>query len=222
MSAKSSFDLDDFNAKYGGVLLSKYTKDQIIFAQGSASGATFYIITGGVQLSVVSEVGKERVVGVLHAGDFCGEGCLSGELLRVSTATAQKGAVIARMEKPAVLRALHEDIHFSEFFVSYLLSRNTRLTDDLIDHLFNNSERRLARILLLLANFEKDDRQDLPIGHINQDTLAKMVGTTRGRINIFMNKFRRLGYIDYNGNIQVHPSLLNVVLRDGTSENGRH
>jgi CRP/FNR family cyclic AMP-dependent transcriptional regulator len=218
MSANSSFDLGAFNAKYGGVLLSKYAKDQIVFAQGSPSGATFYIVTGAVQLSVVSGEGKERLVGVLHVGDFCGEGCLSGELLRISTATAQTDSVIARMERPAMLRALHEDIHFSEFFVSYLLSRNNRLTDDLIDHLFNKSERRLARILLSLANFEKDDRQDVPIGHINQDTLAKMVGTTRGRINVFMNKFRKLGYIDYNGKIRVNPSLLNVVLRD--SENG--
>jgi CRP/FNR family cyclic AMP-dependent transcriptional regulator len=220
MSEKLSFDLDAFSAKYGGVTTSKYEKDRVVHEQGLAEGGLFYILKGEVQLTVVSEQGKERVVGIRNTGDFFGEGCLSDHLLSISSATTLTESVIARLEKPAVARALHEDVHFSEFFVSYLLGRNRQLMDDLIDQLFNSSERRLARVLLLLGNFEKDDRKVEPLAHINQETLAKMVGTTRSRVNFFMNKFRRLGYIDYNGRIHVHPSLLNVVLRDTSLGDG--
>jgi CRP-like cAMP-binding protein len=218
MSEKASFDLDAFSAKYGRVLISNYEKDQIVYEQGGTAAALFYVVKGEVQLTVISDQGKERVVGLLDAGSFFGEGCLSDQLLSISSARTITDSQIARLQKSAVLRALHEDVSFSEFFVSYLLGRNNRLTDDLIDQLFNSSERRLARILLLMANFEKSDRVDAPIDHINQETLAKMVGTTRSRINHFMNKFRRLGYIDYNGKIKVHPSLLNIVLHDTSGD----
>jgi CRP/FNR family cyclic AMP-dependent transcriptional regulator len=153
------------------------------------------------------------VVAILEAGDFCGEGCLSDQLLSVSTATAIIECVLVRLERAAVARALHEYLSFSEFFVSFPLNRNARLTEDLVDQLFNSSERRLARILLLLANYDKN-QQEVMLPSINQETLAKMVGTTRPRVNYFMNKFRRLGFIEYNGHIKVHHSLLKVVLHD--------
>jgi CRP/FNR family cyclic AMP-dependent transcriptional regulator len=213
-SAKPAFDPADFNAKFGGVVCAQYKKNQTIYAQGNAAGAVFYIQEGKVQLAVLSEEGKERVVTILEAGDFCGEGCLATELLRVSTATTMTECTVARLEKPVVSRALHEDIAFSEFFVSYLLSRNVRLTEDLVDQLFNSSEKRLARALLLLAHYETNARQDVLLPSINQQTLAKMIGTTRSRVNFFMNKFRRLGFIEYNGHIKIHNSLLNVVLHD--------
>ena len=151
---------------------------------------------------------------ILGPGDFCGEGCLADQLLSVSTATTMSDCVVARLEKTAVTRALHEDLLFSEFFVSYLLNRNVRLTEDLVDQLFNSSERRLARVLLLLANYENNRQQDVFLPNINQQTLAKMIGTTRSRVNHFMNKFRRLGFIDYNGSIKIHSSLLTVLLHD--------
>jgi CRP/FNR family cyclic AMP-dependent transcriptional regulator len=213
-SAKPLFDLKSFDAKYGGVTASKHKENHTIFSQGNAAGAVFYIQSGKVKLTVLSEQGKERVVAVLEGGDFCGEGCLADQLLRVSTATTMTECVVVRLERAAISRALHDDINFSDFFVSYLLARNVRLTEDLIDHLFNSSERRLARVLLLLANYETNTRQDVLLPSINQQTLAKMIGTTRSRVNYFMNKFRKLGFIDYNGQIKVHPSLLNVVLHD--------
>jgi CRP/FNR family transcriptional regulator, cyclic AMP receptor protein len=211
---KLSFDRATFSAKYGGAITSEYKKYQIIFAQGCAAGAIFYIVDGKVQLAVVSETGKERVVTILEAGDFCGEGCLADELLRVSTATALTQCTIVRMDKKAVSRALHGDHPFAEYFVSYLLSRNIRLTADLVDQLFNSSEKRLARALVLLAHFETDTPHGELVPSINQQTLAKMVGTTRSRVNFFMNKFRRLGFVDYNGHIKVNNSLLNVLLQD--------
>jgi CRP/FNR family cyclic AMP-dependent transcriptional regulator len=213
-SENISFDISAFNAKHGGVTTFQYGKNQLVYAQGNSVGAIFYIAKGKIQLTVVSEEGKERVVAILKAGDFCGEGCLNDELLRVSTATTMTESVVARLEKQAVTNALHEDLSFSEYFVSYLLGRNMRLMEDLIDQLFNSSEQRLARALLLLANYEKKEPHDSPLVNINQQILAKMIGTTRSRINYFMNKFRRLGFIEYNGGIKVHPSLLNVVLRD--------
>jgi CRP/FNR family transcriptional regulator, cyclic AMP receptor protein len=213
-SAKVSFDPKAFGAKYGGVTVGKYPENHTIFAQGNVAGAVFYVQKGKVKLSVVSEQGKEAVVAVLEAGDFCGEGCLADQLLSVSTATTMSDCVVARLEKPGVMRALHEDLLFSEFFVSYLLTRNVRLTEDLVDQLFNSSERRLARVLLLLANYENNRQQDVLLPNINQQTLAKMIGTTRSRVNHFMNKFRRLGFIDYNGSIKIHNSLLTVLLHD--------
>ena len=213
-SAKIPFDPKAFSAKFGGVSIGEYKENQTIYSQGNAAGAVFFIQEGKVQLAVLSEEGKERVVTILEAGDFCGEGCLSSELLRVSTATTMSECTVVRLERTAVIRALHEDLSFSEFFVSYLLSRNVRLTEDLVDQLFNSSEKRLARALLLLAHYETNTRQDVLLPSINQQTLAKMIGTTRSRVNFFMNKFRRLGFIDYNGHIKVHSGLLNVVLRD--------
>jgi CRP/FNR family cyclic AMP-dependent transcriptional regulator len=213
-SARLPFDPKAFGAKYGGVTVCKYGENHTIFAQGGAAGALFYVQKGKVKLTVVSEQGKEAVVAVLEAGDFCGEGCLADQLLSVATATTMGDCVVARLEKAGVTRALHEDLLFSEFFVSYLLSRNVRLTEDLVDQLFNSSERRLARVLLLLANYESNRQQDVSLPNINQQTLAKMIGTTRPRVNHFMNKFRRLGFIDYNGSIKIHSSLLTVLLRD--------
>ena len=212
-SEKLRFDPKAFNAKYGGATICKYGENHIVYEQGNAAGAIFNIQKGKVKLTVLSEHGKERVIAILEAGEFCGEGCLADQLLSISTATTMTDCVIVRLEKAAVTRALHEDLGFSEFFVSYLLSRNVRLSEDLIDHLFNSSERRLARVLLLLANYEKN-RQDVLVPNINQQTLAKMIGTTRSRVNYFMNKFRRLGFIEYNGQIKVHHSLLGVVLHD--------
>jgi CRP/FNR family cyclic AMP-dependent transcriptional regulator len=213
-SATLSFDPKAFAAKYGGVTVCKYGENHTIFSQGNAAGALFYVHKGKVKLTVVSEQGKEAVVAVLETGDFCGEGCLADQLLSVSTATTMTDCMIARLEKAAVTRALHEDLQFSEFFVSYLLNRNVRLNEDLVDQLFNSSERRLARVLLLLANYENNKQQDVLLPTINQQTLAKMIGTTRSRVNHFMNKFRRLGFIDYNGSIKIHNSLLTVLLHD--------
>jgi CRP/FNR family cyclic AMP-dependent transcriptional regulator len=214
LSTKIGFDAKTFKAKFGSVIQSRLMENQVIYEQGNTAGSLYYIQKGKVKLTVVSEHGKERVVGVLEVGDFCGEGCLSGQLLRSSTATTMCESTIIRLEKTAVDRALHEDLMFSEFFVSYLLDRNARLTADLVDHLFNSSERRLARVLLLLAKYERQEEPSVLLERINQQTLAKMIGTTRSRVNYFMNKFRRLGFIEYNGQIKIHNSLLNVVLYD--------
>jgi CRP/FNR family transcriptional regulator, cyclic AMP receptor protein len=212
-TAKLFFDPLSFSLRYGGVTFSRHAENHVIYEQGSSSGAVFYIQSGQVKLTVLSVEGKEGVVAVLEAGDFCGEGCLADQLLSISTAVTMTECVIVRLERATVTRAIQEDLSFSEFFVSYLLARNLRLTEDLIDQLFNSSERRLARVLLLLAHFETD-RQEVLLPNINQETLAKMIGTTRSRVNTFMNKFRRLGFIDYNGQIKVHSSLLKVVLHD--------
>jgi CRP/FNR family transcriptional regulator, cyclic AMP receptor protein len=220
--ASSPFDIKSFDTEYGGSSVGEYKKDQTIYSQGNVAGAVFYIQEGKVQLTVLSEEGKERVVMILEKGDFCGEGCLANELLRVSTATAMTECTVVRLEKTAVVRALHENLSFSEHFVSYLLSRNVRLTEDLVDQLFNSSEKRLARALLLLAHYETNTRQDVLLPSINQQTLAKMIGTTRSRVNFFMNKFRRLGFIEYNGRIKVHSALLNVVLHDQPLNEPKH
>ena len=208
------FDVAAFVAKYGGVTLTKYPAHSLVFAQGDAANAVFYIQQGKVKLSVVSEQGKEAIVAILDAGDLCGEGCLSGQPLRISTATTMSECIIARLEKASVVRAMHDDQAFCDFLITYLLGENVRLNEDLIDHLFNSSEKRLARALLLLATYGKEARTDQIVPKIDQTTLAKMIGTTRGRVSHFMNKFRQLGYIDYNGHINVHSSLLNVVLHD--------
>jgi CRP/FNR family transcriptional regulator, cyclic AMP receptor protein len=185
-----------------------------VFLQGDVADCIFYIRKGQIQLTVLSMEGKEAVIALLDAGDFCGEGCLVGEPLRMSTATTLTKCVIARLEKSAVIRAIHEDAEFSEFLVQYVLKQTARLTDTLVDQLFNSSEKRLARVLLLLANYGKEGRTETVINNINQDTLAQMIGSTRSRVNFFMNKFRKLGLIDYNGKIHVHSSLLSVVLHD--------
>jgi len=198
----------------GGRTLAKYSINQIIYAQGDPAGSVFYIQAGKVKLSVTSEQGKEAVVAVLGADDFFGEACLDGEVLRLSTATALTASKITRITKAEIAKIIHDQPAFAEFFISHLLIRNSHIQADLVDQLFNSSERRLARTLLLLANFGKESKPEPVLAKISQETLAEMVGTTRSRVNFFMNKFRRLGLIDYNGHIEVHRSLLNMVLQE--------
>jgi CRP-like cAMP-binding protein len=213
--AKASFDPKKFLAKVGeGKTISKYRTDQIVFSQGEVADSVFYIRQGKVKLTVVSEQGKEAVVAILGPGQFFGEGCLNGHPLRIATTRAVDECVITRLEKARMVAALHDEPDFSELFMSYLLSRNSRIEEDLIDQLFNSSEKRLARLLLLLANFGKEGRPEPIVGKFSQETLAEMIGTTRSRVSFFMNKFRKLGFIEYNGKIEVHNSLLNVVLYD--------
>jgi CRP/FNR family transcriptional regulator, cyclic AMP receptor protein len=204
-----------FVAKYGGVIEASYGAKHALYSQGDAADCIFYFQKGRAQIKVVSKEDKEAVIAVVEAGDFCGEGCLVGEPLRMSTVVTMTESLVTRLEKAAVIRAIHDDLGFAQFFLMYVLNRTARLTDDLIDHMFNSSEKRLARVLLLLANYGKEgDGVETVISKIDHQTLAQMVGTTRSRVNFFMNKFRKLGYIDYNGRITVHSSLLNVVLLD--------
>jgi CRP-like cAMP-binding protein len=212
---KLSFDPREFLAKVnGGRTISNYRKDQIAFRQGDPADAVFYIQSGKAKKTVISEQGKEAVVALLGAGDFFGEGCLAGEALRLSTVSAMTNCVIARISKADVTRVIHEEPAFAELFIAHLLARNGRVEEDLVDQLFNSSEKRLARTLLLLANFGKEGLPEPIIAKVSQETLAEMIGTTRSRVSFFMNKFRKLGLIDYNGSIEIHGSLLNVVLRD--------
>ena len=198
----------------GGRSISKYRMNQKVFSQGTPADAVFYIQKGKVKVTVVSEQGKEAVVAVLGSDEFCGEGCLNGQPVRLATATAITECEIMRLEKDIMVRVLHEEPAFSEMFVSHLLARTIRVEADLVDQLFNSSEKRLARALLLLANFGKDGRPEPIIAKVSQETLAEMIGTTRSRVSFFMNKFRKLGLIDYNGRIEIHTSLLNVVLHE--------
>ena len=193
---------------------SDYRKDQIVYRQGEAADSVFYVQSGKVKATVVSEQGKEAVVALLGTDDFFGEGCLAGQPPRLSTVSAMTQCVIVRIAKADITRVIHDEPAFAELFISHLLARNSRVEEDLVDLLFNSSEKRLARILLLLANFGKEGRPDPIIAKISQETLAEMIGTTRSRVSHFMNKFRELGLIDYNGHIEVHSSLLNVVLHD--------
>jgi CRP/FNR family transcriptional regulator, cyclic AMP receptor protein len=212
---QSAFDPKAFLAKAnGGRTISKYAKDQIVFSQGDAADAVFYIQQGKIKITVVSEQGKEAVVAILGTGDFFGEGCLTAQPLRMATVTAMMECEIMRLEKAAILRVIHEEPTFAEMFMSHLLTRTIRVEADLVDQLFNSSEKRLARALLLLANFGKEGKPEAVIARISQETLAEMIGTTRSRVSSFMNKFRQLGFIDYNGHLEVHSSLLNVVLHD--------
>jgi CRP/FNR family transcriptional regulator, cyclic AMP receptor protein len=212
---KLSFDPKRFLAKVGkGKTISKYRKDQIIFSQGQVADAIFYIQQGKVKLTVVSEQGKEAVVAILEPGQFFGEGCLNGHPLRMGSTRAMDECVITRLEKATMIATIHNEPEFSELFMTYLLTRNSRIEEDLIDQLFNSSEKRLARLLLLLANFGKEGKPEPIVGKFSQETLAEMIGTTRSRVSFFMNKFRKLGFIEYNGQIEVHNSLLNVVLFD--------
>jgi CRP-like cAMP-binding protein len=213
--AKLLFDPKEFLLKVnGGRAVSDYRKDQTVFRQGEPADAVFYIESGKAKKTVVSEQGKEAVVALLDAGDFFGEGCLAGETLRLSTVTALTKCMIARISRADTTRVIHEEPAFAELFIAHLLARNSRVEEDLVDQLFNSSEKRLARTLLLLANFGKEGRPEPIIAKVSQETLAEMIGTTRSRVSFFMNKFRKLGLIDYNGSIEVHSSLLNVVLRD--------
>ena len=212
---RAAFAPKKFLAKVGdGKTISKYQKDQIVFSQGDFADAVFYIQTGKIKLTVVSERGKEAVVGILGPSHFCGEGCLNGHPLRITTATAIEQALITRIPKAEMIATLRDQPGFSELFMADLLSRNSRIEEDLIDQLFNSSEKRLARVLLLLANFGKEATVEPIIGKFSQETLAEMIGTTRSRVSFFMNKFRKLGYIQYNGKLEIRNSLLNVVLYD--------
>ena len=212
---KLPFDPKRFLAKVGkGKTISKYRNDQVVFPQGEVADAVFYIQQGKVRLTVVSEQGKEAVVAILGPGHFFGEGCLNGHPLRIATTRAIDECVITRIEKAIMIATIHNEPDFSEVFMSYLLTRNSRIEGDLIDQLFNSSEKRLARLLLLLANFGKEGKPEPIVGKFSQETLAEMIGTTRSRVSFFMNKFRKLGFIEYNGKIEVHNSLLNVILFD--------
>ncbi|HEY6831860.1 MAG TPA: Crp/Fnr family transcriptional regulator [Pseudolabrys sp.] len=215
ISAAEEFDPKAFLARVGdGKTIAKYRKDQVVFAQGDAADAVFYIQEGRVKLTVVSEQGKEAMVGILEPKQFFGEGCLNGHPLRIATTTAMEECLITSITKAAMIAVLHREPTFSELFMAYLLTRNSRIEEDLIDQLFNSSEKRLARLLLLLANFGKDGGPQPIEANISQAMLAEMIGTTRSRVSFFLNKFRKLGFISYNGTMEVHTSLLNAVLYD--------
>ena len=213
--AKGGFDAHDFLAKVGaGKTILKLQKNQTIFTQGQTADTVYYIQQGKIKLTVISEHEKEAVVGILGPGQFFGEGCMNGHPLRIATTTAMEDCVVTAITKQAMKATLHDQPAFSEVFVAYLLTRISRIEEDLIDQLFNSSERRLARILLLLSHFGKEGTS-LPITpNISQETLAGMIGTTRSRVSEFMNKFRKLGLISYNGHIEVNSALLDAVLRD--------
>jgi len=202
----------------GGRKIEAFPKKQTIFAQGDRSDAVFYIQKGKVKLAVVSKIGKEATIGILNEGDFFGEGCLTGQPLRLSSATAMTDCSVMKIDKKSMVEVLHREHAFSDMFVGYLLARNIRYEEDLVDQLFNSSEKRLARVLLLLAHFGKEGKQEAVIPKMSQETLAEMIGTTRSRVSFFMNRFRKLGFIDYaggaEGGLQVHSSLLNIVLHD--------
>jgi CRP/FNR family transcriptional regulator, cyclic AMP receptor protein len=209
------FDPQAFLEKVGeGRTVLAFRKNETVFSQGDRADKVFYIRKGRVKVVVMSDQGKEAVVGIFEPGQFFGEGCLIGNPLRISTTTALEECVITAISKPAMLAALHSEPKFSELFMSYLLTRNSRIEEDLTDQLFNSSEKRLARLLLLLANFGKDGSLQPIKVHVSQETLAEMIGTTRSRVSFFMNKFRKLGFISYNGQIEMHNSLLNAVLHD--------
>jgi CRP/FNR family transcriptional regulator, cyclic AMP receptor protein len=200
----------------GGRKIAHFPKKKAIFAQGDSSDAVFYIKIGRVRLTVVSEIGKDATIGILTEGDFFGEGCLTGQPLRLCSATAMTDCSVMKIDKKSMMEVLHRQHAFSDMFVAYLLARNIRYEEDLVDQLFNSSEKRLARILLLLAHFGKEGKPEIVIPKMSQETLAEMIGTTRSRVSFFMNRFRKLGFIDYNGGsgLQVHSSLLNIVLHD--------
>jgi len=210
-----AFDPNTFLATLGeGRRIVKVAKKQTIFAQGDEADAVFYIQKGKVRLTVVSKTGKEATIAILGEGEFFGEGSLAGQLRRMGTAMAMTTCELSRVDKKAMMEALHREHTFSDMFVGYLLARNIRYEEDLVDQLFNSSEKRLARLLLLLARFGKEGTPEAVVPKISQETLAEMIGTTRSRVSFFMNRFRKLGFIHYNGGLEVHSSLLNVVLHD--------
>ena len=214
-SATEAFEPKVFLAKVGeGKTIIEFHKNQNVFSQGDVADTVFYIQKGKVKLTVTSEQGKEAVVAILELGQFFGEGCMNGHSMRIATTTAMEDCVITTIAKDAMIAALHDEPKFSELFMAYLLTRNSRIEEDLIDQLFNSSEKRLARLLLLLANFGKDGKPQPISPNVSQETLAEMVGTTRSRVSHFMNKFRKLGLISYNGHIEVNSSLLSAVLHD--------
>ena len=212
---KLPFDPKAFLLKVnGGRTIADYHKDQIVYRQGDPADSVFFIHSGKIKKTVISDQGKEAVVALLGTGDFFGEGCLTGQPLRLATVSAMTKCLIARISKADITRVIHEEPAFAELFIAHLLARNSRVEEDLVDQLFNSSEKRLARALLLLANFGKEGRPEPVIAKVSQETLAEMIGTTRSRVSFFMNKFRKMGLIDYNGHLEIHSSLLNVVLHD--------
>ena len=214
-SSEAPFDLHAFLANANeGRTTSICRANQPVFSQGEPADSVFYIEEGKVKVTVLSEQGKEAIVAILGTGDFCGEGCLAGQPRRMATAAAMEDSKIMRLEKAAMIRLLHDEPEFSERFMSHLLARNVRVEADLVDQLFNSSEKRLARLLLILANFGKDGKPEPVIAKISQETLAEMIGTTRSRVSFFMNRFRKMGLINYNGHLEIHSSLLNVILHD--------
>jgi len=209
------FDPKIFLAKVGnGTTILNPTKKHVLFSQGDAANAVFYVQAGRVKLTVVSPQGKEAVVGILEPGAFFGEGCLAGQVVCMATAIALEASTIARIDKVAMIRVLNEEPAFAALFVAYLLSHSIRIQEDLVDHLFNSAEKRLARILLLMAHFGKEGQPVPVIPQISQEMLADMIGTTRSRVSFFLNRFKKLGFIKYNGGLEVHSSLLNIVLHD--------
>jgi len=214
-SRGAAFDVQLFLDSAGlGRKLAKFRGKETVFAQGDPANNVMYIQEGGVKLTVVNETGKEAIVGILGPGDFFGEGCLAGQSIRMATATTTALTTVLEIEKHEVMRVLHEEHEFSDRFIAYTLARNARVEEDLIDQLFNSSEKRLARTLLLLARYGAQDQPQKVIPNVSQETLAEMIGTTRSRVNFFMNKFRKLGFIQYDGEIHVNKSLLSVVLHD--------
>jgi CRP/FNR family transcriptional regulator, cyclic AMP receptor protein len=212
---KRPFNVNKFLATVdGGRTITNYGKNQTIFSQGDAADSVFYIRDGKIKVTVRSDQGKEAVVAIHGKADFFGEGCLNGQPLRLASAVAMADSTIMRITKAAIVRVLREQPKFAEAFMSHLVARNARVEEDLVDQLFNSSEKRLARALLLMAKFGKEETPDPVIAKVSQETLAEMVGTTRARVNTFMNKFRKLGFVEYNGDMKVHPSLLNVVLHN--------
>jgi CRP/FNR family transcriptional regulator, cyclic AMP receptor protein len=213
--AKSGFDPKAFLATVGpGHTVSDLRRNEVVFRQSAAADAVFYIQKGKIKIVVASQQGKEAVVGVMGPGEFFGEGCLIGQPLRLATAKAMTESQIVRVSKAEMLRVLHAEPSFADLFMTYLLTRNSRVEEDLVDQLFNSSEKRLARTLLLLANIGQDGGPQPIAAPISQETLAEIIGTTRSRVSLFMNKFRKLGFIDYNGHLEVHSSLVSVLLRE--------
>jgi CRP/FNR family cyclic AMP-dependent transcriptional regulator len=212
---KAPFNVKRFLSQIGGgKTLLTCQKKQILFSQGDVADSVFYIQAGRVKLSVVSQRGKEAVIALMDAGSFFGEGCLAGKLVRLTSATVVDDSTIVRIDKQVMMHVLENEPTFSSMFLEYILARNLRIQEDLVDQLFNSSEKRLARVLLLLAHFGKEGKPEPVIAKVSQETLAEMIGTTRSRVSFFMNKFRKLGFLEYNGGLHVHSSLLNVVLHD--------
>jgi len=211
----SPFDPSIIFAKIGrGVIQTTYKRDKVFYSQGEPADSVFYLVKGEAKVSVLSSHGKEAVIAILGAGEFFGEGCLAGQTVRMASVSSKTESVAVRIEKAVMFRLILEEPNVSEMFVKHLLARNVRVESDLVDQLFNSSEKRLARLLLILANFGKEGKPEPILTPISQETLAEMIGTTRSRVSFFMNKFRKLGFIDYNGHLKVHSSLLGVVLSD--------
>ena len=209
------FDVETFLATVSrGTAVTRYKPEEKIYSQGDPADAVFYIQAGNIKVCVISAEGKEAIVALQGAGDFFGEGCLAAQPLRLATVVAMTACLITRIEKASVIQLLHDEPAFSDAFITHLLHRNARVEEDLVDQLFNSSEKRLARVLLLLANFGKEGKPETVIPKISQEMLAEMIGTTRSRVSFFMNKFRQLGFIEYNGSLKIHNALLNVVLHD--------